>query len=104
MYEFEVQNQITFPESFKQELKEYIGLMNPKEDNAEFLDRKYQDAKTEDKIAPNTLLEMQEIANAPWDNSGEGDGMTRDDYITFIKNQELAEETAQQEPTKLSIP
>ena len=30
-----------FPESFRQELKEYIGLMNPKEDNREYLDRKY---------------------------------------------------------------
>ena len=41
--------------------------MNPKEDNRPFLDKKYQDAKIEDKQAPNTLLEMQEIANAPWD-------------------------------------
>ena len=47
-----------FPESFRQELKEYIGLMNPKEDNRQYLDRKYQDAGVEDKIQPNTLLEM----------------------------------------------
>ena len=47
-----------FPEAFRQELKEYIGLMNPKEDNRQYLDRKYQDAGVEDKIQPNTLLEM----------------------------------------------
>lgn len=44
------------PESFRQELKEYIGLLNPKEDNSPYLDRKFQDAGVEDKIAPNTLL------------------------------------------------
>ena len=47
-----------FPESFRQELKEYIGLLNPAEDNSPFLDRKFQDAGVEDKIAPNTLLQM----------------------------------------------
>ena len=66
--------------------------MNPKEDNRQYLDKKYQDAKTEDKIAPNTLLEMQEIANAPWDTAGNGEGPSRDDYINFIKTQELEEE------------
>ena len=90
--EIEQVEQKPFPEAFKQELKEYIGLMNPKEDNRQYLDKKYQDAKTEDKIAPNTLLEMQEIANAPWDTAGNGEGPSRDDYINFIKTQELAEE------------
>lgn len=32
--------------------------MNPKEDNKEYLDRKYIDAKDEEKTQPNTLLEM----------------------------------------------
>jgi len=35
---------------------------------------------------------MQEIANAPWDITGQGDGMTRNDYIAFVKSQELKEE------------
>ena len=64
--------------------------MNPKEDNRQYLDKKYQDAKIEDKLAPNTLLEMQEIPNAPWndndDGSGEKGGMTREDYIAFVKD------------------
>lgn len=72
--------------------------MNPKEDNRQYLDRKYQDAGVEDKIQPNTLLEMQELPNAPW-NTGGGDeagdgsapGMTREEYIAFVKNQELME-------------
>ena len=54
-------------------MKEYIGLMNPKEDNSPFLDKKYKEAKVEDKLAPNTLLEMQEIANAPWNDVGGND-------------------------------
>ena len=63
--------------------------MNPKEDNRQYLDKKYQDAKIEDKIQPNTLLEMQEIPNAPWDDNEDGEkGMTRDDYINFVKDQE----------------
>ena len=82
----EGQLDVPFPESFRQELKEYIGLMNPKEDNRQYLDKKFQDAGVEDKIAPNTLLEMQDIANAPWEAEG---AMTRDDYIAFVKNQEL---------------
>lgn len=45
--------------------------MNPKEDNRKYLDRKYQDAGVEDKIQPNTLLEMQELPNAPWNTGGE---------------------------------
>lgn len=82
----ESQLHVPFPESFRQELKEYIGLMNPTEDNRQYLDKKFQDAGVEDKIAPNTLLEMQDIANAPWEADG---GMTRDDYVAFVKNQEL---------------
>ena len=81
------------PEAFKQELKEYIGLMNPKEDNRKYL-KKYQDANLEDTQQPNTLLQMQEIANAPWDQTGEGNGMTREDYISFIKDMEKEEEKA----------
>lgn len=93
-----------FPEAFRQELKEYIGLMNPKEDNRQYLDRKYQDAGVEDKPAPNTLLEMQEIANAPWDTAGAGEGMTREDYISFVKNVELEEAKAEAEPPRLVAP
>ena len=61
-------NEEAFPEAFRQELKEYIGLMNPKEDNRQYIDKKFQDAGVEDKIQPNTLLEMQELPNAPWND------------------------------------
>ena len=94
-----------FPEAFRQELKEYIGLMNPKEDNRQYLDRKYQDAGVEDKIQPNTLLEMQELPNAPWNTGGDGTGggdggnpgMTREEYIALVKHQEVMEQQAQKE-------
>lgn len=66
--------------------------MNPEEDNEKYMNEKFQDAIVEDVIAPNTLLEMQEIANAPWDITGEDGGLTRDDYIAFVKNAELEEE------------
>lgn len=55
-----------FPEAFKQELKEYIGLMNPKENNDQYIQKVLKEPKVEDKQEPNVLLEMQEIANAPW--------------------------------------
>ena len=45
-----------FPEAFKQELKEYIGLMNPKEDNQKYLEKVLKENKMEDKQQPNTLL------------------------------------------------
>ena len=49
---------------------------------------------------------MQEIPNAPWDVDGNGDkgGMTRDDYIAFVKDQERMEEQAQIEPTMPHAP
>ena len=93
--------------------------MNPKEDNRQYLDRKYQDAGIEDKIQPNTLLEMQELPNAPWNTGGDGtgggadgaQGMTREEYIALVKNQELMEqkalqeeEDAQAEPPKFHAP
>ena len=34
---------------------------------------------------------MQEIADAPWDTAGNGDGMTREDYIHLVKVQEIEE-------------
>ena len=47
---------------------------------------------------------MQEIANAPWDTAGAGEGMTRDDYINFVKNVELEEAKAEAEPPRLVAP
>lgn len=44
---------------------------------------------------------MQDIANAPWEAEG---GMNREDYIAFVKNQELQEEKNQEEPPKLEVP
>ena len=38
-----------FPEAFKQELKEYIGLMNPKENNDQYLEKVLKEPKVEDK-------------------------------------------------------
>ena len=89
-----------FPETFKAELKEYIGLMSPKENNQQYLDKKYKDAKREEKTMPNTLMEMQDITNAPWQNGG----MTRDDYVNFVKHQESMEMKNDFEPAKINIP
>ena len=40
--------------------------MNPKENNDQYLEKVLKEPKVEDKAQPNVLLEMQEIANAPW--------------------------------------
>ena len=56
--EIEQQTQTALPETFKTELKEYVGLLNPKENNQRYLDKKYQDAKREERTMPNTLMEM----------------------------------------------
>ena len=53
---------------------------------------------------PNTLLEMQEISNAPWQAQGDDPGMTRDQYINFVKEQELIEEQQNLEPPRMEIP
>ena len=47
---------------------------------------------------------MQEIANAPCDTTGQGNGMTREDYISFIKDMEKEEEKAQEEPPRMIAP
>ena len=60
--------------------------------------------KQEDKQAPNVLLNMQEIANAPWQDQGGNPGMTRDQYIDFVKEQELLEEQQNFEPPRMTIP
>ena len=96
----EIESKEPFPETFKMELKEYIGLMNMKENNAQYLDKKYQDAKREEKTLPNTLMEMQDISNSPWENGG----ISRDDYINMVKNQEMIDAKNEKEPNKLNVP
>jgi hypothetical protein len=54
------------PRQFKDELKEYFGLGNRAENNEQYLKKKLQAAAKEDKVEPNTLLQMQELAQAPW--------------------------------------
>ena len=67
--------------------------MNPKENNDQYIKKVLKEPKREDQAQPNTLLEMQDIANAPWQADAEGNqGMTRDEYIDFVKEQELLEE------------
>ena len=49
---------------------------------------------------PNTLMEMQDIANSPWDNGG----ISRDDYINLVKKQEIMDAKNENEPNKLNLP
>lgn len=58
-----------FPEAFKQELKDYVGQLNPTENNQEFLDRHYHKATRESKAAPSGLRSMMTNSNA---NGSEG--------------------------------
>ena len=59
--------------------------MNPKENNEQYLKKVLKEPKGEDKVEPNTLLEMQDIANAPWQGGDGNPGMTRDEYVDFVK-------------------
>ena len=45
-------------------------------------------------------MEMQEIANAPWENGG----ISREEYIKFVKTQEMQEAKNEKEPSKLNAP
>ena len=51
-------------------------------------------------MLPNTLLEMQEVANAPW---AQGNEESRIDYIKSVKKEEVSLEKYDQEPPKMNL-
>ena len=58
MKEFEdwvKQNNLKIPEAFRQEIKEYIGLLGPTDDNTKFLNTELKPPEKEDLMATNQL-------------------------------------------------
>jgi len=51
-------------------------------------------------MLPNTLLEMQEVANAPW---AQGNEESRVEYIKSVKKDETKLEKYDQEPPKMNL-
>jgi hypothetical protein len=68
----------TVQESFKQEIKEYLGIYdNIEDDNDEFIDKEFKKAEKEDPPEETAFKNMQEIINT--DANG-FNGMTKSDY------------------------
>ena len=73
--EFQKQFTKKCPETFRQELKEYIGLLDPEQDNSKYVGRQLTQVMDEDQMATNQLKNMQEMATAPF---GPSAGMTKE--------------------------
>lgn len=65
------------PETFRQEIKEYIGLLVGNEDNSSLVGKELLAQEQEDKMAENALKNMQEHGIAPF---GPGFSMSKEDY------------------------
>lgn len=64
------------PEAFRQEIKEYIGQMQPEDDHTNFIGQEFLQAEMEDATYANALQNMQEMANAPFGPNG----MSKEEY------------------------
>lgn len=82
-------------------MKEYVGQLTKDEDNAPYIDKKFKDAKIEERTLQNSLLDMQEISNAPW--KPPNTGLTRADYVNALKAQEILQEKNDIEPSKANL-
>jgi hypothetical protein len=64
------------PEAFRQEIKEYIGQMQPEDDHTKYVGQEFLQAEMEDATYANALQNMQEMANAPFGPNG----MSKEEY------------------------
>ena len=65
------------PEAFRQEIKEYLGLLVPTDDHSKFIGQEFNSAEREDLMATNQFENMQEMASAPF---GPSMGLTKEEY------------------------
>jgi hypothetical protein len=63
------------PESFKQEIKEYLGQEGDPDEDAKYIGREFGSIEKEDIMQENQFDNMQEMANAPF---GKGQELTRE--------------------------
>ena len=84
---FEKSCKTKIPEAFRQEIKEYVGLLAPDEDNSKFIGQELGEVDQEDLMATNQFQNMQEMANAPF---GPG-GLSKEEYAKQVAALEEAE-------------
>ena len=65
------------PETFKQEIKEYLGLLGENEDHSHLIGKELFPAEVEDKTDANQLANMQEHGLAQF---GPGFGISKEEY------------------------
>lgn len=89
------------PEAFRQEVKEYVGLLAPAEDYSKFIGQEFFMQEEEDLMELNQFEHMQEMANAPFFPNT---NITKEDYAKQVEEIEIAEAKAynEQEPGKLA--
>lgn len=91
MKEFEnYSEKLKIPESFRQEIKEYLGLLassGVKDDYEKFIGQEFNAVENEDQMATNQFENMQEMANAPFG----ANGLSKEDYAKQVLEMELAE-------------
>ena len=68
-------------------LYQYLSQVDPSEDQTGFLNNELKTNIQEDKPLPNTLLQMQEPAHAPY---GPNSGVTKEMFIKEIKTREAS--------------
>lgn len=93
--EFEtLKKEMIIPEAFRQEIKEYIGLLAPTDDHTKYIGQEFNSPEVEDLMATNQFKNMQEIANAPF---GPNAQITKEEYAKQVEELELAEAKLQNE-------
>lgn len=86
------------PAEFKSALTDFITERNPDEDQTNYLKKELKKNQVEEKTQPNTLLIMQEAANAPW--GGKTD-FTKSMFIDKVKAKDV--ETQYEPPSSTLV-
>ena len=83
------------PEAFRQEIKEYLGQLQPAvDDYDDFIGQELVQPEIEDLAAANALLLQQEMANSPWMQQG----MTKEEYAKGLQEIEEAAKKHDNDP------
>lgn len=69
------------PENFRQELKEYLGFVDPTDDPNYYIDVEFKTAETEDLPQETAFKDMQEIINSHLNGMKD---MSKSKYAAFI--------------------
>ena len=86
------------PDTFVVEIKEYLGLMPPSEDNSKYINKELKKNEKEDLMIKSQLENMKEMAAAPF---GPNSGITREQYVRRVTILEQQLEKQKEEVKKL---